>query len=407
MANPAQKLEREPFAAYCCDEQSVALLKTIAPTRGWSESMVFSGGIAGAVRALGAMPCPEFLVVDLSESEDPRSDVQSLAEVCEEGTVVLTIGSMNDVTLYRDLLHAGVHDYLVKPLEIETTKGALISAAEALLATEEVVEEGPASEGKNIVFLGLRGGIGTSTLAANTAWLMSNAGTTTALLDLDFHFSTSAMQFDLEPGRGLLDALDNPNRVDGLFLDRAVVKPNEKLSILCTEAALGMVPHPAEGALQHLIETMSNTYRNVVVDMPKHLIADQPDVLAAATDVVIITDLTLSSARDCIRLKAFLKTCAPTAKVHVVLNKLGAVPAEVEEKDFENSIEQAIDGRVLFDSKTMLGATQQGVVAAEFAKSSKIATSFRSVNTLFTDDDENSLGQKSSWVSKLLKRKAD
>ncbi len=407
MANPAQKLEREPFAAYCCDEQSVALLKTIAPTRGWSESMVFSGGIAGAVRALGAMPCPEFLVVDLSESEDPRSDVQSLAEVCEEGTVVLTIGSMNDVTLYRDLLHAGVHDYLVKPLEIETTKGALISAAEALLATEEVVEEGPASEGKNIVFLGLRGGIGTSTLAANTAWLMSNAGTTTALLDLDFHFSTSAMQFDLEPGRGLLDALDNPNRVDGLFLDRAVVKPNEKLSILCTEAALGMVPHPAEGALQHLIETMANTYRNVVVDMPKHLIADQPDVLAAATDVVIITDLTLSSARDCIRLKAFLKTCAPTAKVHVVLNKLGAVPAEVEEKDFENSIEQAIDGRVLFDSKTMLGATQQGVVAAEFAKSSKIATSFRSVNTLFTDDDENSLGQKSSWVSKLLKRKAD
>ncbi len=407
MANPAQKLEREPFAAYCCDEQSVALLKTIVPTRGWSESMVFSGGIAGAVRALGAMPCPEFLVVDLSESEDPRSDVQSLAEVCEEGTVVLTIGSMNDVTLYRDLLHAGVHDYLVKPLEIETTKGALISAAEALLATEEVVEEGPASEGKNIVFLGLRGGIGTSTLAANTAWLMSNAGTTTALLDLDFHFSTSAMQFDLEPGRGLLDALDNPNRVDGLFLDRAVVKPNEKLSILCTEAALGMVPHPAEGALQHLIETMANTYRNVVVDMPKHLIADQPDVLAAATDVVIITDLTLSSARDCIRLKAFLKTCAPTAKVHVVLNKLGAVPAEVEEKDFENSIEQPIDGRVLFDSKTMLGATQQGVVAAEFAKSSKIATSFRSVNTLFTDDDENSLGQKSSWVSKLLKRKAD
>ena len=406
MVNPSQKAEREVFAAYCCDEATIDLLKSAAPSRGWSDSMVFSGGIAGAVRALGAMPCPEFLIVDLSDSQDPRADVQALAEVCEEGTVVLTIGSLNDVALYRDLLHAGVHDYLVKPLAVDVLKAAMASAEEAMAATEEVEEEGPASEGKNIFFIGVRGGIGTSTLAANTAWLSANSGKTTALLDLDFHFSSSAIQFDLEPGRGLLDALDNPNRVDGLFLDRAVVKPNEKLSILCTEAAIGVVPRPAEGALEHLVDTMANTYRDVVIDMPRHMVPDQPDVLNAATDIVLVTDLSLSSARDCIRLKAYLKTCAPAASVHVVLNKLGAVPAEVEEKDFINSIEQDISARIPFDGKSMLLATQQGMVIAEHAKSGKITSGMKAVNSLFTSSSDNADGQKSSWMNKLLQRKA-
>ncbi|MCK0068200.1 AAA family ATPase [Kordiimonas laminariae] len=406
MTGPSKKTERETFAAYCCDEATIDLLKAAAPSRGWSENMVFSGGIAGAVRALGAMPCPEFLIVDLSDSEDPRADVQALAEVCEEGTVVLTIGALNDVGLYRDLLHAGVHDYLVKPLAVDVIKAAMHSAEEAMNAVEEVEEEGPASEGKTIFFIGVRGGMGTSTLAANTAWLSANGGESTALLDLDFHFSSSAIQFDLEPGRGLLDALDNPNRVDGLFLDRAVVKPSEKLSILCTEAAIGVVPRPAEGALEHLVDTMANTYRNVVVDMPRHMVPEQPEVLNTATDIVLITDLSLSSARDCIRLKAYLKTCAPAASVHVVLNKLGAVPAEVEEKDFANSIETEINARVPFDAKAMLLAVQQGTVIADHTKSGKVTAGMKAVNSLFTSGSENADGQKPSWVNKLLQRKA-
>lgn len=180
--------------------------------------MIFSGGVVSAVRALGGMPCPEFLIVDLSDSDDPRADMQSLADVCEPGTVVLALGTLNDVTLYRDLLHAGVHDYLVKPLTAEMLRDAIRTAEEALAYEEEVEDTSPKNDTRQLVCLGVRGGIGTSTMVANIAWMMADQGKKTALLDLDLFFGTSAMQFDLEPGRGLSDALDNPRRLMASFL---------------------------------------------------------------------------------------------------------------------------------------------------------------------------------------------
>ena len=87
--------------------------------------------------------------------------------------------------------------------------------------------------------IGVRGGVGASTLATSLAWLMGDkAGRSTALLDLDVHFGTGALALDLEPGRGLTDAIENPSRIDGLFIERAMVRANDKLCVLSAEAPI-------------------------------------------------------------------------------------------------------------------------------------------------------------------------
>ena len=79
--------------------------------------------------------------------------------------------------------------------------------------------------------IGVRGGVGASTIATSLAWLLGEkAHRSTALLDLDVHFGTGALALDLEPGRGLTDAIENPSRIDGLFIERAMVRANERLS---------------------------------------------------------------------------------------------------------------------------------------------------------------------------------
>jgi pilus assembly protein CpaE len=45
---------------------------------------------------------------------------------------------------------------------------------------------------------------------------------------------------DLEPGRGLTDAIENPSRIDGLFIERALIRANDNLSILSAEAPINM-----------------------------------------------------------------------------------------------------------------------------------------------------------------------
>ena len=72
-------------------------------------------------------------MVDLSESGDPLNDINALAEVCEPGTVVIAVGQVNDVRLYRDLLASGIHDYLLKPLTAGQLRDSL-NQAQAVFA---------------------------------------------------------------------------------------------------------------------------------------------------------------------------------------------------------------------------------------------------------------------------------
>lgn len=401
--NPAAEAARPPFAAFICDELSSQILHPIVTGRGWSPDMIFAGGIAAGVRMLGGMPCPEFMIVDLSDSTDARADMQALADVCEAGTVVLAIGSINDVTLYRDLLNAGVHDYLVKPLTAELLTDALLTAEEALMAPAADAEPEDTTAGERTVVVGVRGGIGASTIVSNIAWLMAERGQRTVLLDLDLYFGTSAMQFDLEPGRGLADALETPERVDGLFLERAVVKPQENLSILGSEAPVGSIQEPANGALQHLVASLSDHFKNVVVDVPRFMLGAHSDLLAAAKDIVLVTDYSLTAARDCIRLLTHIKQVAPQASIHIVGSKIGATSQEVAEKDFENSIEHTIEVTVPYDPKTLMAAAQKSKLVVDEAPTGKLASAFKDLVRVIARDDEDA-EEPSGWLSKLLKK---
>ncbi len=396
---------RPAFAAFVCDEMSSQILHPIVLEQGWSADMIYAGGIAAGVRMLGGMPCPEFMIVDLSESSDPRADMQSLADVCEAGTVVLAIGTINDVTLYRDLLTAGVQDYLVKPLAADTLREAIVAAQDAMLIPDAEEEAEDASPGERVVFVGLRGGVGTSTLVSNIAWLMAERQEKTVLLDLDLYFGTSAMQFDLEPGRGLSDALENPDRVDGLFLERAVVKPHENLAILGSEAPVGSLQEPASGSLQQLIGSLADSFKNVVVDVPRQMLGAHSDLLSAAKDIVLVTDYSLTAARDCIRLLAHIKQVAPNASVHVVASNTGTGPQEVEQKDFENSIEHATDVTIPGDSKTLLATAQRSKLVVEDAASSKLAAAYKDVLAAIVAVDEDAQSSN-GWLAKLFKKSA-
>ena len=107
---------RDAFAAYICDETALDVLRPVVIELGWQPEKCNKGGLRNAIQSLSVAASPNILMVDLSESGDPLNDINALAEVCEPGTVVIAIGQVNDVRLYRDLLASGIHDYLLKPL---------------------------------------------------------------------------------------------------------------------------------------------------------------------------------------------------------------------------------------------------------------------------------------------------
>lgn len=358
---------REPFTAFVCDEETADMLRPVAVEHGWSPEKVNQGGLRNAVQSLSVSASPNVLFVDLSESADPLNDINSLAEVCEPGTIVIAAGQVNDVRLYRDLIASGIHDYLLKPFTVDQVRDCFAHAQSIL--------SGPRGEAQvekpNVMttVIGVRGGVGCSTIATSLAWMLGEkAERSTALLDLDVHFGTGALSLDLEPGRGLTDAIENPSRIDGLFIERAMVRANERLSVLSAEAPIN-TPLVTDGtAFFQLQEEMKGAFEATVVDLPRHMLIQYPHMVHDAHVAIVASELTLAATRDTIRILAWLKSNAPQTKVIVAANRVPSGGAlEISKKDFEQSIERDVDIVFPFDGKTAAQAAKLGKPLAEIA----------------------------------------
>ena len=411
---PGSTNGRDPFAAYVCDDDTFDLLRPVVEEMGWPTDKCHKGGLRNAVQSLSVAASPNILLVDLSESGDPLSDINSLAEVCEPGTVVIAMGQVNDVRLYRDLIVSGLQDYLLKPFSPEQLRDVL-SQAQAVLNAPKAEEAGSEKPHISTAVIGTRGGVGASTIATSLAWLMSHdRERLTALLDLDIHFGTGALALDVEPGRGLTDAIDNPSRIDGLFIERAMIKANEKLSLLSAEAPIN-APMMTDGtAFFQLQEEFRAAFECTVIDLPRDMLINYPHLLGDVNATVIVTELTLASARDAIRLLSWLKSHAAQSKVIVVANKVHSGNLEISRADFESSIERKIDIMVPADPKTAAHAAKLGQALVEAGKSSKATAKIIELATqvlgTVDSDDENSksstsLMDKFSGLKSLLPSK--
>ncbi len=370
--NPGRIGLRDPFVAFVCDETTAEVVRPVAVEMGWSPEKVNKGGLRNAVQSLSVSASPQILFVDLSESGDPLNDINALAEVCEPGTVVIAAGQVNDVRLYRDLVVSGIQDYLLKPLSPDMLREAF-THAQAVLNAPKQADPGAERPHCSTAVIGARGGVGASTIATSVAWVLSEKGArSTALLDLDVHFGTAALALDLEPGRGLTDAIENPSRIDGLFIERAMVKSSEMLSVLSAEAPINSPVLTDGAAFYQLQEEMRSAFECTIVDLPRNMLVLHPHLITDVQVAVVVTELTLAAARDSIRILSWLKSNAPQTQVFVVANKVHAGgQLEISRKDFEGSIERKIDFVIPFDQKLGAQAAKLGKPMAEAGKGSK------------------------------------
>ena len=379
--------KRDRFAAFVCDDASAQAVRATCSELDWPLDKIHTGGLRAAVQALAVTTSPAILLVDLSDCADPLHDINALAEVCEPGTIVISAGHINDVRLYRDLIASGLQDYLLKPFNPDLLRDAL-THAHIILTGPRPEDEAAARPHKAITIIGARGGCGVSTVATTLADIMaSRKGLSTALLDLDVHFGTAALALNLEPGRGLTEAILNPTRIDGLFLERALVTASDKLSVLSAEASITQ-PILSDGTgYRQLQDEVNSVFECTVRDTPRDLLIYNPDLLADAPQLVLLSELTLACTRDVFRLLAWLKSNAPRTTTHVVLNKVaGGSSGELTLREFEKSIETNVSAVLSEDVKSVRRAAKVGKSLIQIGNSSRLADDIDALATTLLDD---------------------
>lgn len=358
VAKEAATQERLQLRAFVADDETRAVVEQVVGDLMIPAAAIHRGTVKDAIQLLGRQRSPRVLVVDISNSELPLSDINELAEVCEPGVSVVAVGDRNDVGLFRELINHGISDYLVKPLTPSLMQRSLLAAIEGGGAHSRQTGR----LGRIVGVLGCRGGVGATTIATSLAWaIASRRHRRVVLFDLDVQFGSVALSMDLDPVHGLRDALENPGRIDSLYLDRTLVRHSDTLFVLSAEEGLDDLVRADRDAVGLLLHELQSKFHFVFVDLPRQLNPAVQQVLSSATNLVLVSDLSLAGMRDAMRVNQLLQATNASCAVTVIVNRVGEHRAgEIPKAEFERGVGRPIDVLLPFDARHVLPAVNSG-----------------------------------------------
>ncbi len=374
-AFPSAGADMGSCIAFVSDNQTFGVVQMVAEQY-FELPTVRDGSARDAMEYLAHSTPPGVVIVDVSDAGEPLTDVLTLSSALPPGTRLIAIGNVNDINLYRDMVEAGVSDYLVKPV----TEKSMAMSFEHLHKPEPEQLQETQERTQRIVVVGARGGVGSSAVAVTLAWLLSqDQKRRTALVDLDLEFGTVALALDLEPGHGLREALENPSRLDSLFISSAVEKVNDHLSVMATEETLSGDVEFNPSAIEILFDTLARNHDCIVVDLPRAAVGFRHRVLKAATHVILVTDMTLASLRDAIRILSMVEESSPSTPITVVANRAGRKDDSMSKAEFQKTLNRKIDHLIAEDPKALKQAADSGKPLPVAAKSSKVVGTVRDI----------------------------
>jgi len=329
---------------YVVDRDSEGVIRQALNDLGVQDAEFVQGTVEMATHTLAKQPSPRLLIVDVSGVDDPVMRLGALAEVCEPNTGVLVIGDRNDIILYRDLKAKGVVEYFFKPLISD-----LVARACSGILTGAAADQA-ARTGKLVLVLGVRGGVGATMIAVNTAWYLAvTRQRWVMLLDLDLQSGDAALQLNVNPSHALSEAFEHPERVDKLFLERAVVHVESRFDLLASLEPLGEALPLSEGAVLAVLENVLRRYRFVFVDVPVTLAPALTSVLHLPSVCVLVSDGGLVAARDVARWRERIGPNSPERTTLHILNKAGG-PGSLPEAEFNRAAGKPPDMIIPYDA---------------------------------------------------------
>ncbi|MXN45022.1 CtpF protein [Shinella kummerowiae] len=374
-------LPRISVHAFCESEAMLRTMERCGQDRRMSKASlrISSASIAAAANMFASAPTPNLLILETStEPHGIMEELAPLAEVCDPSTKVVIVGRYNDIPLYRDLIRNGISEYMVGP----------VGMAEVLNAMAAIFVDPDAEPlGRTVAFIGAKGGCGSSTIAHNCAFDISNLFQTEVILaDLDLPYGTANIDFDQDPPQGISEAIYAPDRLDEVFLDRLLTKCSDHLSLLAAPSMLDRAYDLERGSFQPIIEVLQRSAPVSVLDVP-HAWSEWTRTLLSEVDELIITATPdLANLRNAKNMLDALKKLRPNDKPpHLVLNQVGMPKRpEISPNDFCEPLGIEPVAIIPFDAQLFGTAANSGRMIAEMDRKSPTAETFSQLAHIVT-----------------------
>ena len=331
------------------------------------EVVVASDGAAGVEMAKSESP--DLILMDVAM---PRLDGYAATQqirAAESGVHVpiIMLTSEADVEQRVKGLRAGADDDIVKPFHpLE-----LIARIKALLARSGGGSASARSEthalGRMCLFYGAKGGVGTTTIAINTAIaLAQDLKRRTALIDANLQFGDHRVFMDLGlDTASMVNAITEAD-LDADLLKRLMVKHRSGIELLLAP------PTPADadivverqrndpGSLSNLLSLLRKAYDYTLIDMAKTIEDFNLQLFDEADLIFVIMTADLSCLKN---VRLVLETMDSLgyerSKVQLVLNRSNAYTG-INIRNAESALGRKIDYQVINEYRGAIGALNSG-----------------------------------------------
>lgn len=326
-----------------------------------------SGGIRAATSFCKANPSPDVLILEShAEHSVLLSELTDLSLVCDEKTRVVVIGRSNDIALYRELVSNGISDYQVGPVDALDIIGAVLRL---------YPEEKPIRVGKVYAFIGVKGGVGSSVLAQNLAWALSQRAAATMLADLDLQFGTAALNYNINCFTGFADQLKGSDRLDGALLERLLFSHGQHLSVLPCATGAHISSDPDLAIMEQMLDLAPSIFPYVLLDLPNAWSPLVRSGLRKADEVILVAEPDVANLRNARSLLDYMQQERPNdAPPRLLLNKVGTPKRnEIKPDKFASALNTDLWASVGFDAALFGKAAAHGQMIAETSKTAATA----------------------------------
>jgi pilus assembly protein CpaE len=274
----------------------------------------------------------DIVLIDLDSDADYALDLVETICVRDLAAVIACSAQTNPDLLLR-CMRAGAREYLPIPFYAGELSEALVRAATLRFAARPTQK----TNGKMLIFLGAKGGSGVTTLACNFALSLAvESRQRTLLIDLNLPLGDVAISLGLKPKHSIVNAFQQPHRMDTHFLATLVEEHCSGLSVLAAPSDLGRT-YVSTAAIDKLLDVASQAYDYVVVDAGSRLDLQLKHLFNDAATIYLVTQIGIPELRNSHRLISQLSV-EGSPKLEIILNRYDRRNEEIADEHVNKAL---------------------------------------------------------------------
>lgn len=309
-----------------------------------------------------AASCPDVVLLDVSASSDVVTTVRRIVLSCPKTCVIVTGAGTPPSTMSRAVA-AGARGFLIKPYSptdvLDTIKEALDVARAVSQQVQRPSQE--RSRGRIIAVYSPKGGVGSTTVAANLAVaLAARQKTKVALVDLDLQFGDVGTVLDLHGANSLAEVVGHDDLTDDLIDETFVAHPSGVRTLLAPDN-LQVVETIDPEQVTRLLSQLRAHFDFVVADLWSSYESLTIGVLRSADTIIVVTTPELPALRDIQRFVRAVESDAQIAEKLVIVANRYPGRAGLSKDDMTKALGRAILATIPSEGISVTDAINRGL----------------------------------------------